>query len=377
MKPVLEELRETLQSEGLVSPKDLESAYATALRDPKVRELLEIETPDISDFTEILRVENGGSVYVVRMDLNKDVDNHKKSVVAGLILRGVMKGRIPRNGVDTLIDGGNYNSASALKYYSKKFGMKGMYVMSRLFPPNITGLLEDDGFQIVRAPRKHDHAREREFYEYLFELMTDPNFRKDKHCLWHAKYSGKAMYPLGREIAEKLENVPDCVVSCLGAGSTLEGLQLAIQDYFVGLGSERPRVIVAEHELSPLFAKTIAYRQSSGVPSQVRARVKRAMPESYLKHPELPHIVIGPHYDEINPLLSKDTIARIDEVIQYSEEDWMSMQTFLETYDISVGNSSAANLAVATNLANLGNRVVTVLFEPFRDFYKSSMPDAH
>ena len=374
MKYGTEELHEVLQSEGLVNPKNFEPAYATALKNPKIRELLEIEQPEITNLTETLHVENGGSVHAVRMDLNKGVDNHKKDIVAGLILRGVMKGRIPRSEIDTLIDGGNYNSASALKYYSKKFGMRGAYVMSRLFPQYVIDLLEGDDFQVIRAPRKYDHAREREFYEYLFELLKNPEFRKNKHCLWHAKYSGKAMYPLGREIAESLRIVPDYIVSCLGAGSTLEGLQLAIQDHFVESGSRKPRIIVAEHELSPLFANFITYRRSAGPPPQVRTHVKRTDPESYLKHPELPHIVIGPHYDEINPLLSKDVIARIDEVIQYSEEDWMSMQKFLEAYRISVGNSSAANLAVATNLANLGSKVVTVLFEPFRDFYKSSVP---
>src|SRR3989344_1000175 len=252
MKSSLEELREVVQSEGLVSPKDFESAYAKALKTPRVRELLEIELPNITDLTETLHVENGGSVYAVRMDLNRGVDNHKKDVVAGLILRGVMKGKIPRDEIDTLIDGGNYNSARALRYYSKKFGMRGAYVMSRLFPPQVIDLLEDGDFQVIRAPKKHDHAREREFYEYLFELMKNPDFRRNKHCLWHAKYSGKAMYPFGKEIAERLEFVPDYVVSCLGAGSTLEGLQLAIQDYFVESGSRKPRIIVAEHELSPL-----------------------------------------------------------------------------------------------------------------------------
>ncbi len=362
----LYELKNILEQESLMNQDvNLETRYASAVRNPEVRDFFELETPQITDLTGLLQVENNGRLYAVRMDLNEGVDDHKKQVVAGLILRGVLKERIPKETIDTLIDGGNFNSGKAFKYYAEKLGFNYIHVMSRLFPQHIIDLLKSNRVHVIQAPRKEGQGKEREFYSYLRELMTKEEFRKNKYCLWHAKDGGKAMYPFGIEIAEKLETVPNYVISCLGAGSTLEGLQIAVQDYFKG----KPSIIIAEHELSPLFAQFIDYEKSKGSPEIVKNSVA-INPNFYESIDELPHIVIGPHYDEINPLISKKSIERIDKIVQYSEDDWMAMQKFLAEHDISVGNSSAANINAAAQLANEGNNVLTVVFEPFREFYK-------
>ena len=362
----LYELKDILEQEGLMDQDvNLETRYASAVRNPKVRDFFGLETPQITDLTDLLQIENNGRLYAVRMDLNEGVDDHKKQVVAGLILRGVLKERIPKEGIDTLIDGGNFNSGKAFKYYAEKLGFNYIHVMSRLFPQEIIWLLESNRVQVIQAPKTTGKSIEREFYSYLRELMTKEEFRKNKYCLWHAKDGGKAMYPFGIEIAEKLEDAPDYVVSCLGAGSTLEGLQIAVQDYFKG----KPSIVIAEHELSPLFAQFIDYEKSKGFPKIVKESVK-INPNFYETVKELPHIVIGPHYQEINPLISKKAIKKIDKVVQYSENDWMAMQKFLKKHGISVGNSSAANINAASQLANEGNNVLTVIFEPFRKFYK-------
>src|SRR3989338_4583767 len=136
----------------------LRARYAGAVQNERVREILDLETPPITDLTGMLGIENGGRVYAVRMDLNRGADNHKKPVVAGLILRGVLQGRIPKEEIDTFIDGGNFNSASAVKYYADRFGMKGVYVMSRLFPQHVTDILEGDNFEVIEAPYRYDHA---------------------------------------------------------------------------------------------------------------------------------------------------------------------------------------------------------------------------
>lgn len=368
----LEELKTSLEQEGLTDKNvDLEFRYYSAIRNEKVREILEIETPPITDLTDVFQTENEGRLYAVRMDLNKGVDNHTKPIVAGLILRGVLNRRIPEQGIDTLIDAGNYNSATAVKYYAEKFDMNGVYVMSRLFPQDVIDILKSEDFGVIVAPEKRGKPLEREFYEYLVQLMKDQDFRSNKFCLWHARDGGEAMYPIGRELAEALEQIPDYIVSCCGTGSTLKGLQIAIQDYFAESGAEKtPSIVVGEHELSPLFVSSISSRKSLGCPPCVERAVKAVDPGFYEHVDGLPHIVVGPHYDEINPLLAKDAIARIDEVVQYSERDWMAMQKYLEQRGISVGNSSAANLSVAANLANEGHKVVTVIFEPFRSFYK-------
>lgn len=362
----LDGLRLVLQKAGLLNKTvPLWKRFAEATKIDEVRGILDLQLPTITDLSEVLGIADLGKVLAVRMDLNTHVDNHKKVVIAGLILRGVITGRIPNERIDTLIDGGNFNSAKALKYYVERFGMKGMYIMSYLFPKDIIDLLESDNFTVVRAPHKYDHAREREFYEFLRERMRDEKFGRNKFCLWHAKYGGAVAYPFGKGIAQEIKTPLDCTIACLGAGSILEGLQIPIQDVFEEKGLSLPAIFIAEHQLSPLFAKSITVQTVSGdvIPSHM------ADARKYRRVPELPHIVIGPHYDEINPLLSQASIARVKGVVQYSEVDWQATQAFLAERGISVGNSSAANISVAWRLASERHRVLTVIYEPWRSFY--------
>lgn len=356
MNDRLENLVEVIQKENLFDRKiDFETRYKLAIKNKEIKKLMTFEDVKIDDFTNILNIKKG-KLYVIREDLNSGVDNHKKNVVGGLILRGILQGKISNK--NTLIDGGNYNSAKALRYYTELFGMQGIYVMSKLFPKHIIDMLETENFSIIKAPSNDKLGLEREFYDYLFHLMKDSNFRKNKHCLWHAKYGGKVHYPFGVEIGSKFEKA-DYIVSCLGSGGTLEGLQIPFKEKL------NSKIIIGEHELSPLFSKITSYSNSPG--SQVDINFDKNF---YAKYP-LPHMVIGPHYDEINPLLSKKAISKIDKVIQYSEDDWMSMQKYLFEKNIFLGNSSCANLNVAASLSNKEEKtVVTIAFEPFRDFYK-------
>lgn len=370
MPNLLEELRDILEKKGLMKGSiSLNESYEKAIKIPEVLKIIDLELPSITDLSEILGLEPV-SILAVRMDLNKNVNNHKKFVVAGLILRGVLLGLIPNKKRDTLIDGGNFNSASALKFYAKRFGMKGVYIMSYLFPDHIVNLLEGDGFTVFRVPhhREYDKMREREFYEFLYNKMCEPEFRKNKFCLWHAKHGGEAGYPFGKELAKKIPTSINCTVSCLGAGSTLEGIQIPVQDFFTENCLPAPTIFLAEHELSPLFVKIMEKMEIS---RDVIPRLADKDKARYIRS-ELPHLVIGPHYDEINPLLSKKSIERIGGVIQYSEADWQATQAVLKNHGLSVGNSSAANISVAWRLAgrDRGYKALTVIFEPCREFLK-------
>lgn len=366
MSNLLEELRNILDRNGLMTEKiSLNECYEKAIKIPEVLKILDLELPPVTDLSEILGLKIH-SVMAIRMDLNKGVNNHKKFVVAGLILRGVLMGFIPSKKRDTLIDGGNFNSASALKFYAKRFGMKGVYIMSYLFPDHIVNLLEGDDFTVIRVPHQHkyDRAREREFYDFLYQKMRDPKFKRNKFCLWHAKHGGEVEYPFGKELAKKLPALINSSVSCLGAGSTLEGIQIPMQDLFTEYGLNAPIIFLAEHELSPLLVKIIKKLDISRdiIPHLINK-------DCYIDAPELPHLVIGPHYDEINPLLSKKSLERVSGIIQYSETDWQSTQEHLANHGgMSVGNSSAANISVAWRLADQGFKVITVIFEPKREF---------
>lgn len=298
MSNLLEELKDTLEKNGLMGEKiSSKESYEKAIKIPEILKILDLELPPITDLSEILGLEPI-SVMAIRMDLNKGVNNHKKFVIAGLILRGVLMGFIPSKKRDTLIDGGNFNSASALKFYAKRFGMKGMYIMSYLFPDHIVNLLKGDDFTVIRVPHQHkyDNAREREFYEFLYQKMHDHAFRRNKFCLWHAKHGGEVEYPIGKELAKKMPVSINCSVSCLGAGSTLEGIQIPLQDFFIEKGLPAPVIFLAEHELSPLLVKIM---KKLDIP---RSIIPKLISKDEYIHTELPHLVIGPHYDEIKPL---------------------------------------------------------------------------
>lgn len=366
-REVLYNLRAIAEREGLLD-KDvpLEQRLASALNTPEIRSMLEIETPQITDLTEIVSP-RAGKVYAIRMDLQSGVQNHKKPVVAGLILRNILLGRIPNDQKDTLIDGGNFNSALAVKYYANLLGMRGIYIMSRLFPDGIIELLESEDFRIIRAPKKYEQRREREFYEFLTEKMRSAKFRENKVCLWHAKYGGLTHYPLGLEVAKQVPQSLDSVVSCLGSGSTLEGIQIPIQDYFVYQGRPMPGIGIAEHKLSPLFANAygskVTYVPASGALESTYKKRSASM---------LPHDVLGPHFDEINSLLARSSVDTINFIVHYTDGEWRAMQNTLAAVGVSVGNSSAANIAVAAKLAAQGKSVLTVIFEPYRSFYAKS-----
>lgn len=362
---ILDKVKQILAKEGLLDRRQsLEQRLALAIKNPLVRETFEFSTPRIDDITDYLPLKKG-RVYAVRMDLTPNVDNHKKQVAGALILRGILSHRIPSPHIDTIIDGGSYSSASALKYYVEKFGMQGIYVMSRLCPEDILSLLRSDRFSIIQAPANPTLPREREFYSFLYDQMTDKDFSKNKFCLWHPKYGGKVSYPLGKELAQKVPTEIQYVVSCLGAGTTLEGTQIPIQDHFIQTHLPQPKIVIAEHELSPLFAQQYSDR---------RVLLPTLDFDSFIDDHRffagVPHNILGPHYDEINPLLAQSSIDRIDSVIQYSDDDWKSTQHYLSLRGLSVGNSSAANVNVAARLVHQGNHVLTVIFEPFRAFYK-------
>ena len=364
-KTLLERLRTNVKEDNLcISPANIRDKISSAIQNPEIREILEIETPSIDDLTSSLPVMKGGRVYAVRYDLTKEVDNHKKETVACLILRQILLGNLPSEKRETFIDGGNVNTALSVRYYVHKFGLHGIHVMSRYFPDDIIQSLETGRFHIIRAKKDEQLSLEREFYSYLLSSIKKHSF-DNTLGLWHAKHGGEVIYPIGKEIARLLPKDLEFSVSCIGAGSTLEGTRLAINDYFTEQGTKPPEVVIAEHEKSDLFAK-----EFSNKIRRVEKLPQLPYEEIYRKIDGLPHLINGPHFVERNPLIKPSVLQRIDGIIQYSEQDWKGVQQYLAKREISVGNSSAANLSVAVRLANQGKKVLTFIFEPFREFYR-------
>lgn len=348
------EVKKILNNLGLIEKdkRNLEERLKIVFKHNKISDIFQLYLPKVDDLSSLLNL-SSGKVYALRMDKTPST-NHKHHVVAGLILRNILLEKLT-NQDQILIDGGNVNNAKALTFHSENLGLKARYVMSRLFPLDIINNLKSENFEILQAPEDKSKDIEKEFYEFAFSLYKQN--KNDYVFLAHAVYGFEVMRYFGRRIAEALKktNFIDCSVSCIGAGTTLEAIQLPIK-YL--LDSE---IYIGEHELSPIFSKSFPFLKSkSFVDCDEISNIRTVS--------ELPHSVIGPHYDEQNPFISK--LEHVSKVITYSESDWKKMKNYLLKKGLSIGNSSSANLHLAKFLAEEYNKnVFTIIFEPDRDFY--------
>lgn len=175
------------------------------------------------------------------------------------------------------------------------------------------------------------------------------------------------------EIGKKLAATPDYAVVSVGAGATLECFY-AIRDYLYLNSGEKFNVVVPEHTMSPIYSKLRPEEAPKGCPPEIEDStcMKGFDTRMFRRHPSdrIPHFVIGPHFEKPNPFLPNEAIEGIEYVQRYSDEEWMKMSYYLDHNRMGVGNSSAANLSVATTLANRGYNVLTIIVEPLRSYYK-------
>lgn len=337
--------------------------HSSLIRDGRVREILEIETPEIEEISDILGLSKG-KVFAIRMDKAYGITGFKKPVMASLILKRLIESARREDYNKKWIDGGNVNSALALAYYAQKFDGDAAYVMSRFFPNYVLDYIQDvsnRSIHLIKAPNL-SLGIERDFYQYLVELVrSDPRYRPYQP-LWHAKYSGAYTRFLGHELADKISSKPDYIVTVVGAGSTLEGQAVPIKTKFDG----EPKIVVPEHRQSPLLKF-----DGLSIFNLSERWQKREYPSSWFSRPPegIPHYVIGPHYQEMNPLIKKEVLRTVESVFLYDDDDWKQISYYIYQRGVNVGNSSAANLFVAKRLAEEGNEVLTFLYEPFRSIY--------
>jgi len=340
-------------------------------REPRQRAILEplmkslgVEGIKVDELSTALGVKNG-RVLAVRWDITTGQVGFKQPVMAALLLFHLWRKRCSVDDVTTIVDGGNVNTSLALGYLAQRLGLRAEHVLSRHFPEDIRAYMMDqcDGcLQLIEAPPS-GLGREREFYAYLFELMQGPRRRRSHLCLWHAKYSALTTLWMGEAFADTWDLMPDDIVLGLGSGSTLGGYAVPLKVRF----NFRPRIVVAEHAQSALLRnRPLVADLSSRGTCENGARHYRRAPAS------VPHMVLGPHYDEVNPLLPSGTVGQIDGVVRYSDNTWQEASQQCIAAGIRVGNSSAANLAVAKSLAQTGRTVFTFIYEPLRDFYLST-----
>ncbi|MFC1475855.1 pyridoxal-phosphate dependent enzyme [Candidatus Zixiibacteriota bacterium] len=285
-----------------------------------------------------------------------------------------MKTRKRKRPVRGIIDGGNVSTALALSHYAKRFNLEARIVMSGLFPKDVLKYVEEatEGhLKTIISPRT-GRGREREFYEYLCQVVLDRRQSKGFACLWHAKFGGRALRPMGEALASQMEEMPDAIVLSIGAGAALEGWALPIQERF-GMS---PMIIAVEHSICPLV------ELGPKATSRVNVRPPRTYSTEWLRKPPpgIPHSVLGPHYDELNPCIRKQVLDRVNGVVRYTDDQWKQMASHCRAQGLSVGNSSAVNLLVARWLAAMGKSVLTFIYEPCREFYKATevdIPDSY
>ncbi|MBU1100222.1 MAG: pyridoxal-phosphate dependent enzyme [Bacteroidetes bacterium] len=359
--PIISKKVSNANKAGIIRTKDIHSVL---VKDLQIRDIFELDTPKIDDLSEILELKKG-KVLAVRMDSAYGITGFKKPVVASLILKRTIEAA--KHGVinNCWIDGGNVNSALALAYYAKKFEGKAAYVISRLFPDYFINYVNDTSnylLEFIKAPNLK-LGIERDFYKYLLDLVRkDPKFR-NYQPLWHAKYSGEYTQFIGLEISEKMKERPDYIVAVIGAGTTIEGQAIPIKKKFHNV----PKIVVPEHSKCPLLSKKKSVEDFNDDKKEATT-----FNCDWFENPpkDLPHMVLGPHYDEINPLLKESVFNEIDHVFKYNEEDWEQMSFKCYNNGLRIGNSSAANLAVAKYLAERGKTVLTFIYEPFRTIYQ-------
>ena len=364
----IKKLYQVINDSALSMPEevrnDFEKKFTYLINNSSVKELIEWEIPPVNNLTADLELDYG-NISAVRLDLLREGIGLKKPVVGALLVKHLIhklrSGKVPEG----IIDGGNVNTGLALSFFANKFGIKATLIHSRFFPKYVKEFLKASSYgnlELREAPPTDD-GREREFYRYLVEVVRKEYSRKGYMCLWHAKHSGKSLSPLGEQIASRISNCPDYIILSLGAGATLEGIALPIRKRF----GNKPTIIIIEHSYSPILQRKEFTNLSYSFMSS------HSFSHNWVSKPPkgIPHYVVGPHYDEINPLLSSSVLNEVDYVVRYTDEQWKWMASFCKEKGISIGNSSAANLLVSRAIAELGKSVLTFIYEPFRPFYES------
>jgi hypothetical protein len=339
--------------------------HSLLINNPQIREVLEIVRPIIEDISNLLEVSKG-KVFAVRMDKMYGITGFKKPIIASLILKRLIEsvkiGKLNRK----WIDGGNVNSALALGFYAKKFEGKAANVMSRLFPKYILEYIKEicnDSIRLIKAPNL-SLGIERDFYKYLVYLVRNDPVLSSYQPLWHARYSGKYSRFLGLDLANDFNICPEYIISGIGSGSTIEGQAMVVKTKY----HDYSKIVVPEHYQSSLLS---SFKNTINSFNKIGTK-KKEYPLNWFSNPPsaVPHYVLGPHYDEINPLINKHVLNSIDHIFLYNDDDWKQMSYKCYLSGFKIGNSSAANLVAAKYLADKGNTILTFIYEPFRNIYK-------
>lgn len=288
----------------------------------------------------------------------------KEPIIAGLIANQyLMKGLNKKT--KNIVDGGGISTGYCLKEVCKKIDVEISFITSRFFPERILSEFRSDRMSIIKAPPS-DRSIEHEFYEYIIKFIQEKNKRKrDYTALWHVKWSNLiARIYADCIIRNFINEIMELDVIVVGVGS---GATLAIASR---LKEANPslKIVVAEHESTALFS------QLKGGIKQIKNINNNDYSGLFWDYTggRIPNMVLGPHFESINNKMPSAIIAGIDGVMTYSNADWQTVSAELLFSGAPVGNSSAANIAVANYIGKSSNlRVLTFVYEPLREFMLS------
>ncbi len=348
----------------------IERDFDKASHVPEIKKFLEWDPLVLSDIAPISGSRSLNTVSSIRFDQQSNLPNLKKPIVSGLLLRGLLTGEL-NSRTELIMDGGNVNTGLALGYYAKKLDLKVEYIVSRYFLDEMVAVLEAPHVSVTKAPPSPDLGLEEEFYIFLRERFIAFRRKQNIFATWHAKRCFFAAKMYSRHIASSFTSSPDAIVTAVGSGATL-ALCYHLTKQLAQKFKKQISVVVAEPELSPIYAKTCKVRPAETLNKVVEnlSFSSSATQWGAKKHwsKRLPHLILGPHYEKANPLMPKKIENSISYVQVYTQQQFEQFASAAETHNLLLGNTSLANILVAEALRSEGSNVLTFALEPFRSY---------
>jgi hypothetical protein len=383
------EVRERLLKGG----DDLEKLVRAA-NDPEINEIfLTLGPTPVRDISEVVKVNGKGKVYLLDYS-TREVSNmrlpsvgfenpvsHKLAMHRNLFLMAIMRGTIPDEGIDTLVDCGIANSMFALRAVSYLTGYKGMQFVPKDFPFMISIDLSRESYDAFIRVLANDHYHslvERGIIDIenaaFFTLNDALKKGQLPNCCYmgHSELGSFAMYA-DCAVDDFADNAPDSFVTCIGAGTTIGSIGVALKRKY------GTKLIVAEASHYPNLAnegnKEVIYFNE--IPDFVPNNVRDDLHRLYKRY-ESPvrgrsQIVMLGHEGRMNDY-NRWAFDDVGKVYLVDDDPFLCSLETLHRKGLKVGRTTAPLVAIAEERAKRGETVVVPSFEPFRDYNPTRNP---
>ncbi|HIP33753.1 MAG TPA: hypothetical protein EYG89_03265 [Bacteroidia bacterium] len=323
--------------------------------------------PKIIDVSDKLGLSSKeGKVYALSFPEIDSSIHLKTPIFAGLFLLQVINGKIS-NKTKTITEAGGINTGYGLKKIIDIFNLKGKFYTSRYLPEELFCDISSENMEIIKSKENNALGIEEEFYMEFVQSFKKLRLNGDIAPLWHVKNSFIIAEILAEDILENnphmLDNI-DSYVSGVGSGASLSILS-KLKEHT----NKNIEIIIAEHEKTPIFWNTSTRNELDELETNTSHEILKTHFID-VKNKRIPHIVYGPHYEKINNKIPSKYLEKISGVSLYSDNEWKDISITLEKEGMLIGNSSAANLAIAKKIALTGKNSLTFIYETKRDYIR-------